>query len=63
MIKMKLVFYKQTKGFEEEKTTLTDLLNIAEGYKMDRKKAEKLLKDPQIGEISFEKIRLWTEEA
>ena len=60
---MRLVYYKQKHGHEEEKTTLSDLVNIAENYGMDRVIARDRLNDCNDGECIFENIRLWSEEA
>lgn len=60
--KIQLDFYKQTEGFDEEKTSLNDCCAIAEKYGMSRADAEKRLRTDG-GEIQFEKIRMWSEEA
>jgi hypothetical protein len=60
--KVQLDFYKQTEGFDEEKTSLNDCETIAERYGMSRAVANKKLRTDG-GEIAFEKIRMWSEEA
>jgi hypothetical protein len=60
--KIQLDFYKQAEGFDEEKTTLHDCITIAERYGMSRAEANIKLRTDG-GEIVFEKIRLWSEEA
>ena len=61
--KIKLVYYKREEGEDEEKISLSECLELAEKYGIERDYALKLLKDPQIGEVEIEGLRLWSEEA